>query len=68
MNVATLSEKCAQFSKKSLPSNDETSLTLEERLKALINRAQLMVFMKGERDEPRCGFSKQIVDILDETG
>lgn len=40
---------------------------LEDRLKALINKSKVMVFMKGDRHTPRCGFSKQLVAILNET-
>ena len=40
--------------------------TLEERLKVLINSAPVMVFMKGNPAEPRCGFSKTLVGILKE--
>nr|QWA14830.1 glutaredoxin [Diaphanosoma celebensis] len=39
---------------------------LEERLKGLINKAPLMVFMKGDSETPRCGFSRQLVEILNE--
>lgn len=38
--------------------------TLEERLKSLINQETVMLFMKGSPSEPRCGFSRKIVDIL----
>ncbi|CAH2237802.1 glutaredoxin-3 [Pararge aegeria] len=41
---------------------------LEERLKALINRHNIMVFMKGTKESPRCGFSKTLVQILNGTG
>lgn len=41
---------------------------LEERLKSLINRSKVMLFMKGDRQTPRCGFSKQIIQILNDTG
>jgi len=37
---------------------------LEERLRALINRAPVMLFMKGLPGAPKCGFSRQIVEIL----
>ncbi|XP_017339852.1 glutaredoxin 3 [Ictalurus punctatus] len=37
---------------------------LNERLKKLINAASCMLFMKGTPQEPRCGFSRQIVQIL----
>ncbi|KAK7086616.1 Glutaredoxin 3 [Halocaridina rubra] len=40
---------------------------LEDRLKALINRSPLMVFMKGDRTTPRCGFSRTLIGILGET-
>jgi Grx4 family monothiol glutaredoxin len=39
-------------------------VNLQDRLKALINTAPVMLFMKGSPAEPRCGFSRQIVDIL----
>ncbi|OWR47606.1 glutaredoxin 3 [Danaus plexippus] len=42
--------------------------SLEERLKALINRHNIMVFMKGTRDQPRCGFSRTLIQILNGTG
>ncbi|KAL7060810.1 hypothetical protein AAHC03_09670 [Spirometra sp. Aus1] len=37
---------------------------LNSRIKALICQAPIMLFMKGSPEEPRCGFSKQIVAIL----
>lgn len=37
---------------------------LNEYLKRLVNRASVMVFMKGEPKAPRCGFSRQLVEIL----
>lgn len=27
-----------------------------------------MIFMKGDRTAPRCGFSKQLIQIINETG
>ncbi|XP_013786644.1 glutaredoxin-3-like [Limulus polyphemus] len=41
---------------------------LNKRLGNLINKAPLMIFMKGSRDNPRCGFSKTLIGILNETG
>jgi hypothetical protein len=38
------------------------------RLKAVINKSEVMLFMKGDRDTPRCGFSKQMISILADTG
>jgi len=40
--------------------------SLEDRLKALVKRDPVMLFMKGSPKEPRCGFSKQVIKILDE--
>ncbi|XP_077576161.1 glutaredoxin 3 [Stigmatopora nigra] len=39
---------------------------LNERLKKLVNAAPCMLFMKGTAQEPRCGFSRQIVALLRE--
>lgn len=39
---------------------------LNQRLKKLINAAPCMVFMKGSSQEPRCGFSRQLVALLKE--
>jgi len=41
---------------------------IEERLKKLISRDNVMLFMKGSPDQPRCGFSRTIVEILRQTG
>uniref|UniRef100_A0A7S4B6P4 Glutaredoxin domain-containing protein n=1 Tax=Chrysotila carterae TaxID=13221 RepID=A0A7S4B6P4_CHRCT len=37
---------------------------LNARLHALTHSAPVVLFMKGSRDAPRCGFSKTIVEIL----
>ncbi|XP_012636873.3 glutaredoxin-3 isoform X2 [Microcebus murinus] len=41
---------------------------LEERLKVLTNKASVMLFMKGNKQEAKCGFSRQILEILNTTG
>lgn len=41
---------------------------LEDRLAALINKSKIMIFMKGDRNAPRCGFSKQLIQIMNECG
>ncbi len=38
---------------------------LDARLKALINQAPVMLFMKGEPDAPQCGFSRCVVQDAD---
>nr|KAG5698801.1 hypothetical protein BaRGS_032220 [Batillaria attramentaria] len=42
------------------------SADLNTRLKRLINSAPVMLFMKGDPEQPRCGFSKQTVQLLNE--
>ncbi|KAG9293996.1 hypothetical protein G9A89_019334 [Geosiphon pyriformis] len=39
---------------------------LNERLKELTTQSNLIIFIKGNPTAPRCGFSKQMVSILDE--
>ena len=40
------------------------SVPLDERLRTLTHQSDVMVFMKGTPDAPRCGFSRQIVELL----
>ncbi len=44
------------------------AVTLEHRLKALVNRSPVILFMKGTKEAPQCGFSRQTVQILNESG
>ncbi|XP_030748905.1 glutaredoxin 3 [Sitophilus oryzae] len=48
--------------------NETKQDSLENRLKSLINKSKVMLFMKGDRVTPRCGFSRQIIEILNNTG
>lgn len=50
--------------KKMLPQKQD----LNSRLKSLINKAPVMLFMKGSPDTPRCGFSKTTIGIMNATG
>ncbi|XP_048407088.1 glutaredoxin 3 isoform X2 [Stegostoma tigrinum] len=43
-------------------------MRLEDRLKALINKSKVVLFMKGSKALAKCGFSRTIVGILNETG
>ncbi|KAK3932073.1 Glutaredoxin-3 [Frankliniella fusca] len=43
-------------------------LSLEERLKGLINKAPVMIFMKGNPGQPKCGFSRTLMEIMRGTG
>ncbi|KAL4387022.1 hypothetical protein GQ457_09G002380 [Hibiscus cannabinus] len=40
------------------------SANLDSRLQSLINSSPVMLFMKGKPDEPKCGFSHKVVEIL----
>lgn len=41
--------------------------SLNEKLVKLINSQPVMVFIKGTPSSPQCGFSRQLVEILDES-
>ena len=45
-------------------STPEQSQTLNDRLTSLINKAPVMIFIKGSPDAPQCGFSRQLIEIL----
>ncbi|KAG2249339.1 hypothetical protein Bca52824_088967 [Brassica carinata] len=40
------------------------SETLQARLEGLVNSSPVMLFMKGKPEEPKCGFSGKVVEIL----
>jgi len=40
---------------------------LEDRLKKLVSKAPVVVFMKGDPETPKCGFSRTLMGILKET-
>ncbi|KAH9070815.1 glutaredoxin [Lactarius deliciosus] len=42
----------------------ETPEELERRLRGLMNRSNVVLFMKGTPDVPRCGFSRKICGLL----
>lgn len=41
--------------------------TIEDKLKRLINKDRVMLFMKGDPDHPRCGFSNRMIELLRST-
>ncbi|NXP80601.1 GLRX3 protein, partial [Ramphastos sulfuratus] len=61
-------QRHASSSSISVGSNETAKEDLNVRLKKLINAAPCMLFMKGSPKEPRCGFSKQMVEILNKHG
>ena len=44
--------------------NEETSEELTARIKKLTIQAQVVLFMKGNPENPRCGFSRKMVALL----
>jgi len=42
--------------------------SLEDRLKFLISKDPVVLFIKGTPDMPRCGFSRTIIEMIRETG
>lgn len=38
---------------------------VEEEIKGILRDHKVVLFMKGTRDSPKCGFSKAVVDVLD---
>ncbi|KAH6901266.1 thioredoxin [Coprinopsis sp. MPI-PUGE-AT-0042] len=51
-----------------VPEDDdaETADQLEERCRKLMNKSKVVLFMKGDPQTPRCGFSRKIVALLQE--
>ncbi|EDW37074.1 GL26044 [Drosophila persimilis] len=66
VDVAAISSKSKKLAE-SASSAAATGQSLDDRLKALVNTAPLMIFMKGDRNAPRCGFSKQLIAIVNDT-
>ncbi|CAF4821751.1 unnamed protein product [Pieris macdunnoughi] len=68
VDVAQISSKVKTHSIGKAISEEIPKQSLEDRLKTLINKHNVMIFMKGTRDAPRCGFSKTLIGILNGTG
>jgi len=46
---------------------EEGPQDLNSKLRGLVNSAPVMLFMKGSKDQPHCGFSKKAVAMLTES-
>lgn len=46
----------------------EAQPTLREQVETMISENQVMLFMKGTPDAPRCGFSMRTIQILEALG
>eukprot|EP00187_Rhodella_violacea_P010561 CAMPEP_0174888580 /NCGR_PEP_ID=MMETSP0167-20121228/3854_1 /TAXON_ID=38298 /ORGANISM="Rhodella maculata, Strain CCMP736" /LENGTH=334 /DNA_ID=CAMNT_0016125615 /DNA_START=17 /DNA_END=1021 /DNA_ORIENTATION=+ len=40
------------------------AVPIEERIKALLSSKDILLFMKGNKASPQCGFSRQMVELL----
>lgn len=47
-----------------LPGKENEAKPLEQRIKELLSSAPVVLLMKGSPEEPRCGFSRKVVDAL----
>ncbi|RDD37402.1 Glutaredoxin-3 [Trichoplax sp. H2] len=50
----------------SIQTPQETKEEVNSRIKKLLNSHKCMLFMKGVPDEPKCGFSRQLINILND--
>lgn len=57
-------EKESGNGKGGISKSTDLSTTLSSRLESLVNSSAVMLFMKGKPDEPKCGFSRKVVEIL----
>eukprot|EP01083_Nonionella_stella_P043899 118444_1 len=65
MGIATITEQEAEIAAITLNNtNNEVVVPLEDRLRQLLQRSKVMLFMKGLPSQPKCGFSRQICEIL----
>ncbi|GAA0174469.1 reductase [Lithospermum erythrorhizon] len=54
----------SEVTKSGIFASSGVSAALSSRLEKLINSCPVMLFMKGKPEEPKCGFSRKVVDIL----
>lgn len=45
-----------------------TKATLYQKIDGIINQSKWVLFMKGNKDAPRCGFSRKMCDLLTNNG
>ncbi|CAF0890042.1 unnamed protein product [Didymodactylos carnosus] len=44
--------------------NKELIVNSDRQLEKLINQASIMLFIKGSKEQPQCGFTKELLEIL----
>merc|ERR1719238_2661709 len=74
-NAPMLAQNVVKFKSRSgvataapVASAEEDEKALNERLTKLINKAHVMVFMKGTPQEAKCKFSRKVVGLLTTAG
>lgn len=60
----TMIEELRKYSLLSVESAGDSKVAFKDYLKQLTNKAPVMIFMKGDPETPRCGFSRQLVELL----
>jgi Grx4 family monothiol glutaredoxin len=65
LSKTTASPAPRTYSDSSMPEQGEAE-ELNVRLNRLMNQSKVVLFMKGEPDAPRCGFSRRTVALLRE--
>lgn len=58
------SRNAAAAAEKQRGEGDVQQIMTENKIKELIHEHDVMLFMKGTADEPRCGFSRKMVETL----
>eukprot|EP00760_Papus_ankaliazontas_P038876 PhM_4_TR9388/c0_g2_i1/m.11325 len=46
----------------------DSEMPLNDRLKAIINRSKVLVFLTGTPEQPQCGFTGRLCEVLASTG
>lgn len=49
-------------------SKSELSHSLKQRLQQLVDSHPVFLFMKGSPEQPKCGFSRKVIDVLKDEG
>ncbi len=64
LGIEHLSAKSSQPTTQVVDEPSESTEGLLNRIRQLINRSPVMIFMKGTPDEPKCGFSRKTVELF----
>ncbi|PIA26903.1 hypothetical protein AQUCO_08600052v1 [Aquilegia coerulea] len=62
--VLTNGSKDTEPGKGGVSDSTGLSTSLNSRLSSIVNSSPVMLFMKGKPEEPKCGFSSKVVEIL----